>query len=319
MIDQFGREINYIRISVTDRCNLKCDYCVPDGGAACIKDEELLTFDETVRICSQAVKLGINSVKLTGGEPLVRANISDLVRRIKRIDGILQVTMTTNGVLLKDHIDELVSAGLDAVNISIDSVDPERYHSITRVGNLEATLEGLKAAINSGINVKVNSVLYPGNDWKQIIELAKDKPIGVRLIETMPLGMGIDYSGDFLEDVLAYFNSQGIRLDTDYTVHGNGPAIYYKPEGFAGYIGIVAPMHGKFCNSCNRIRLSASGKIKPCLCFGDEYDIGSIVRTGSDEDVLDILKRAIMAKPLEHKFTDRDLITEKKMMSMIGG
>ena len=319
MKDHYGREINYLRISVTDHCNLRCIYCMPEGGTEYADACDILTFDEIVSVCEQAVKLGITRLKITGGEPLVREGITELVKMLHGIDGIEQVTMTTNGTLLDRYIDELADNGLDAVNISIDSVNPEKYSEVTRGGNLKDALKGLNAAIQSGIKVKVNSVLYPGDDWKEMTDLAKDNEIYVRFIETMPIGMGEKYLGAAKDDILGYFEEQGISLNMDNGIHGNGPAVYFKPQGYKGYIGIIAPIHGKFCDSCNRIRLSATGMIKPCLCFGDRYDIGKCVREGNKEDILNTLKTAIYAKPDAHSFTNREYVTETQCMSGIGG
>lgn len=319
MRDRYNREINYLRISVTDRCNLRCIYCMPENESSSVPIEEMLTFDEIEEIVKQAVKLGITRVKLTGGEPLIRKGMPELVKILHSIDGIEQVTMTTNGILLEQYIDELVINGLDAINISIDSLDPVKYHKVTRIGNLEDALRGLNAAIKSGITVKVNVVLYPGDDWKQMIMLAKDKPVCVRFIETMPIGMGEKYSGVFKEDIISFFEEQGIILNEDEDNHGNGPAKYFKPEGYEGSIGIIAPIHGKFCDSCNRIRMSATGMIKPCLCYKERYDIRKCVREGTAEDIFETLKMAILAKPDAHMFSKREYVTETQCMYGIGG
>lgn len=319
MRDHFNREINYLRISVTDRCNLRCIYCMPENGIECVSMDEILTFEEIARICEQASSIGISRLKITGGEPLVRKEIPKLVKMLHDIDGIEQVTMTTNGILLESYMDELVSSGLDAVNISIDSLDSLRYKQITRNGLLENALSGLNAAIESGIKVKVNSVLFNDEDWKGIIKIAEDNDVDVRFIETMPIGMGRKYSGATKEDILEYFESQGIELNECRVTRGNGPAVYYRPEGYRGNIGIIAPIHGKFCDSCNRIRLSATGMIKPCLCYKESFDIKKCVRYGTDEDILDTLKRAILAKPDAHRFMEEEYVTETQCMAGIGG
>ncbi len=319
MKDCYNREINYLRISVTDRCNLRCNYCMPQDGIECVSMDEILSFEEITAVCKQAVRLGITRLKVTGGEPLVRRGIAKLIKMLHEIDGIEQVTMTTNGILLANHIDELVASGLDAVNISIDSMDEDRYRQVTRGGELVQALSGLDAAIDSGIKVKVNTVLYPGNDWKLLVAIAKDKPVDVRFIETMPIGEGREYSGVFMEDIQQYFDRQGIELKTDYNIHGNGPAIYYKPAGYRGHIGIIAPIHGKFCGSCNRIRLTSTGMVRPCLCFDEMIDIKKCVREGTGVDIYEALKRAILAKPKEHRFLEGDYISGMECMSGIGG
>lgn len=319
MKDRFGREINYLRISVTDRCNLRCRYCMPENGIECIPMDEILSFEEIAIICEQAAKLGITRLKITGGEPLVREGIPTLVKMLHEIDGIEQVTMTTNGILLDKYINELVDNGLDAINISIDSLNPEKYQEVTRNGNLDDALRGLRKAIESGITVKVNTVLYPGDDWKQMVRIAQNDYVDVRFIETMPIGMGTEYEGAFREDVISFFKEQGITASEEKIIRGNGPAVYYKPEGYKGCIGIIAPIHGKFCNTCNRIRLSATGMIKPCLCYKERYDLKKCVREGTEEDIYETLKSAILAKPESHKFSEKDCVTETMCMSGIGG
>lgn len=319
MKDRYNREINYLRISVTDRCNLRCMYCMPEGGISCVPMEEVLTFEEIVRICKQAAGLGISRLKITGGEPLVRKGVENLVKMLKEIDGIEQVTMTTNGTLLDGYIDKLIGSGLDGINISIDSLDEDGYRQITRNGNLDDALRGLRLAIDSGINVKVNSVLFPENDFKKIINIAKENEVDVRFIETMPIGMGDRYAGIYKEDILKFFEEQGTILNVDGSNRGNGPAVYFKPEGYKGNIGIIAPIHGKFCDSCNRIRLSATGMIKPCLCYSEVFDVKKCVREGSDEDIYNALRSAILAKPEGHRFSEKGYVTETKCMSEIGG
>ncbi|MBQ0078469.1 MAG: radical SAM protein, partial [Eubacterium sp.] len=223
---------------------------------------------------------------------------------LREIDGIEEITMTTNGCLLAEHMDDLVASGLDGINISIDSMDPDRYHQITRVGNLEDALEGLEAAIKSGIKVKVNTVLCPGDDWKQMVEIARDNPVDVRFIETMPLGLAEKYAGACKGDILEYFREHGISLEEVEESRGNGPAVYYKPEGFMGNIGIIAPLHGKFCERCNRIRLSARGEVRPCLCYGQTLDVKECLRQGQPEDVGRILEEAIQGKPAAHRLEE---------------
>lgn len=319
MKDRFDREIDYLRISVTDLCNLKCLYCVPKEGIKETTASDVLSFEEIVSICRQAVKIGISKIKITGGEPLLRKNVAELVKMLRSLPGISEVTMTTNGILLPNYIDELKDNGLDGINISIDSLEEEEYSRITGGGKLENALKGLDAAIKSGIKVKVNSVLYKNSNWKQMLKLAKEKPVALRFIETMPIGMGEKYEGAYKEDIISFFEEQGIALTEEKTIYGNGPAVYFKPEGYVGLVGIIAPMHGKFCSSCNRIRMSAAGMLKPCLCFGKTYDIRKSVRDGNSDDILNVLKTAILEKPAEHRFTEKDGVTEKRMMSQIGG
>lgn len=319
MKDKYNREINYMRVSVTDRCNYRCVYCMPEKGVKLTEASEILAYEEIVKVIEAAAQLGISRIKLTGGEPLVRKGLPKLVGMIKKIKGVGQVTLTTNGALLEKYIDELSDNGLDSVNISIDSPDPARYARITRGGDLEMVLKGMEAAVAKGMKVKINSVLFNDEDWKQMIFFAKDDPVDVRFIEVMPIGKGKEQKVISKEEVLAYISGKGLHYSKDEAVHGNGPAEYIKIDGYKGSIGLITPIHKKFCGSCNRIRLTASGLIKPCLCYAKTFDIKTPLRNNDFEKVKETIRNAVLKKPEGHHFEDITMITEDRIMSEIGG
>lgn len=321
MLDAFGREINYMRISVTDKCNLRCRYCMPEG-VEIVPMSSLLTMEEIAAVCRQASYLGIDRIKITGGEPLVRKGVVELVKLLKELTGIRQVTMTTNGVLLSEFLPELLTAGLDAVNISLDTMDAENYRFITGRNQLDKVLCGIREAVFSGVAVKINAVLMRGindQEWTSLLRLAKDYPLDVRFIELMPIGAGAEFenisNAELLSEIKAYY--PGIEADT--SVHGNGPAVYYRIPGFLGGVGFISAMHGKFCGSCNRIRMTAMGDLKPCLCYGTAVNIREMLREQGEEAVHAALKEIIRRKPEAHCFENREEITEKNRMIAIGG
>ena len=345
MKDQYGREIEYMRISVTDRCNLRCRYCMPEGGISTIPMEELLSYEEIETVCRIAADMGIRKIRLTGGEPLVRLEVAKLVRMLRQIDGIDSVTMTTNGILLKQHLDELLEAGLSGVNISLDTLDPERFRNITGVDALDQVLDSIHACLDRGLQTKVNTVLIPDDffapreaickagecperdrgaetaaeNWWSMLELARTLPVDLRFIELMPIGEGRQYYQISGADALQMLKDRYPELREDHTVHGSGPAVYYKIPGFAGTVGMIQALHGKFCAGCNRIRMSATGKIKPCLCYADTFDLKPALRRREKEEVRRILSEAIYRKPSSHCFEEPDEISEDKRMVSIGG
>ncbi len=319
MKDRFGRDIDYMRVSVTDRCNYRCVYCMPPEGVPQVSMAELLTYEETEQICRVAAELGITRIKITGGEPLVRRGVPALIGMLHKIPGIEQVTLTTNGALLERHLDDLLAAGLDAVNISLDTLDPARFSEITRGGDLRDVWNGLQAALGAGLPVKLNTVLYAGEDWKTMAEAAGRLHVDVRFIEMMPIGKGSGYAGASREDVLRFLTKTYGTPEPDDRRHGNGPAVYYRFPGLSGSVGLIAPIHGMFCGTCNRIRLSASGQIKPCLCYGETVDLRGSLRSGDMAGVRRKLEEAIRRKPRAHGFADEGGVTETGTMNRIGG
>ncbi len=332
MKDRYNRTIDYMRISITDRCNLRCTYCMPQE-ITLTSMENILTYEEILRICNAAVELGITRFKVTGGEPLVRKGCVTLIREMKRIPGIEQVTMTTNGVLLGQYLEELISAGIDGINISLDTLDADRYERITGKNELSAVMENIGRAINSGIRVKLNAVLQNGvneDEWEHIALLARTNRLDVRFIEMMPIGFGKNCRGVSGRELFEKMKTRWPDLETVEDIHGNGPAVYYHVPGWKGSIGLINAIHGKFCASCNRIRLTSRGMLKPCLCYGDTVDLMPILRgaaAGSKPDgnagINDMIRRAIaeaiMEKPAQHCFEQKEYVTEESQMVSIGG
>ena len=318
MKDAYGREIRYLRISVTDRCNLRCKYCMPHG-IECVEHKDILSFEEIRQIAVCGAKLGIIKIRLTGGEPLARKGCPQLIRMLKEIPGIEKGAMTTNGTLVRAVLPQLVEAGLEEVNISLDTLDAETFAEITGQDLLPEVLLAIDAALAAGLKVKVNAVSMPDTDWKRLLTLAKDKPVDVRFIELMPIGAGKESKGRSNEELFKEILSEFPELQVDDSVHGAGPAVYYKIPGYQGSIGLISAMHGKFCSSCNRVRLTSTGFLKTCLCYEDGMDLRSILRGGSPEKLLDAMARTIYGKPAEHCFEQPDQITEAHGMSAIGG
>lgn len=325
MIDQYNRQIEYLRVSVTDRCNLRCVYCMPEEGVESIPHAQILTFDEITRICRQAAEIGISKIKLTGGEPLVRRGLPELVGMLKKIDGIEQVTLTTNGILLKDQIDRLMEHGLDGVNISIDTLDPEHYRMITRCGDVNQALEGMEAALAyEQLKVKINCVplTQTTEEYLRLARLAESRRVEVRFIEMMPIGMGKEYQGKSREEIQEMLEREFGKAEVYEKRLGNGPAVYIQFPGFEGRIGFISAVSHKFCDSCNRVRLTSEGFLKLCLQYEAGIDLRKLLRKGaSDEEIRQNMREAIFRKPACHEFGKNILQDqkEKKGMSSIGG
>ena len=338
MRDGFGRNIDYMRISITDRCNLRCRYCMPDGIRQ-VPMDQILTYEQIAEIAAAAAELGIDRIKVTGGEPLARLGCPDLIAMLKQIPRIRQVTMTTNGVLLEQYLPDLRSAGLDSVNISLDTLQKEKFREITGRDQLPAVLRGLEAALQEEeksrgggqhpFRVKINCVLQKGmndTEWPELAGLARDYFLDVRFIEMMPIGHGKACPGISNAELIRNLQERWPDLQPDPAVHGNGPAIYARIPGWKGSIGFISAIHGKFCGSCNRIRVTSRGMLKPCLCYGETADLMRIFREHPEEPkekrrelLKNTLAEAVREKPAAHCFENRDLITEQKDMVSIGG
>lgn len=323
MLDQFGRKIDYMRISLTDRCNLRCRYCMPEG-AKCMPAGELLCDGEILRIVRAAVALGIENFKITGGEPLTRAGCAALIKEIKAIGGVREVTLTTNALLLAGMLDELIAAGVDGINISLDTLDPRRYSRLTGSSEqgLRYALDALELCCAKGIKTKINCVLLDDTLSEAVClsALAEKYPVDVRFIELMPIGHGATLKRAEPDDVLALLQAHWRDLRPTAEKRGNGPAHYYESPSLLGKIGFIDAVSHKFCAQCNRVRLTCTGEVKPCLCYGETTDLKALMRAGCTDDMLyDALKAAVYKKPRAHCFDMRELITEKHIMSQIGG
>ncbi|MGC7846650.1 GTP 3',8-cyclase MoaA [Desulforudis sp. 1088] len=324
MYDRFQRQITYLRISVTERCNMRCFYCRPDQGGA--GAEGGLSIDDVVRVVRAGTGVGIRKLRLTGGEPLVRTDIVELTGTLAALPGIDDIAITTNGFLLKRYAKPLKDAGLKRVNVSLDSMRPGRLREITRTDAWQEVMDGIEAALEAGLEpVKLNTVVMRGINDDEIYDFARlafERPLHVRFIELMPIGTGSDWaeklfiSADELRDrLLAAFG----QFEPVGSVGGSGPARYWRLPGGRGTVGFIAPLSGYFCSACNRLRLTAAGKLRPCLCQGDEIDIKPLLAAGAADDELKAaIVRAIEAKP-EGNSENGIIPVRDKLMSQIGG
>ena len=322
MFDSTRREIHYLRLSVTDLCNLRCRYCMPDGVEK-LEREAVLTYEEFLRLAALFAQCGIDTVRVTGGEPLVRKNVAQLVAGLKAIPGIRKVTMTTNGILLAQQLPALLTAGLDSVNISLDTLRPEVFRQITARDEFAAVQAGLQAALESGIPVKLNCVPQAGvneGELEDLAALAENRPLQVRFIEMMPIGYGAAMpciSGPELRQRFARRWPEMQPLTE--AAFGDGPAVYYTVPSWQGSIGFIAAVHGKFCASCNRVRLTSQGFLRPCLASEAGCDLRALLRSGADDtQLLAAIRETIWAKPREHHFEDSSMPATRGMYR-IGG
>ncbi|XCP87177.1 GTP 3',8-cyclase MoaA [Roseburia hominis] len=325
MKDNYGRVIDYMRVSITDRCNLRCKYCMPEG-VTWIPMEEILTLEEIETVCLLAADMGIRKIKVTGGEPLVRKGCPDLIKMLKGIPQVEQVTLTTNGVLLEKYAGELAANGLDAVNVSLDTLDPARYERITGRPELGEVLKGIEAMEAHAVPVKINVVPHQMHEEKgeiqelySLVEMARDRRLDVRFIEMMPVGHGKEFQPISNTRLLKDLRCKYGEMQPETAVHGNGPAVYYKIPGFQGSIGFISAIHGKFCDQCNRIRLTSTGQLKPCLCYADSISLKESLRAGNLEEVRSLIREAILSKPASHSFDKWETVTETREMAKIGG
>jgi cyclic pyranopterin phosphate synthase len=321
MKDRYGRTIDYLRVSVTDRCNLRCVYCMPADGVPSISHSDILSFEEIARICRCAAELGITKIKITGGEPLVRLGLTDLIREIKAVPGIESLTLTTNGILLAPMLPDLLDAGITGVNISLDTLDPQTFRALTRRDGLDQVLAAVDAAAASPIPVKINCVPMAANrrDLPALADLARTRPIAVRFIEMMPLGLGRNMAGLSQEAILNLLDLKGLMPSVE--TLGNGPAAYYSVPGWAGRIGFISALSHEFCADCNRIRLTADGILKSCLNEEGTLNVKELIRQGAGDAALSgALAQAILDKPCRHGFENQSASrVEKRQMAGIGG
>ncbi|MDF2614382.1 MAG: moaA [Clostridia bacterium] len=318
MNDAFGREINYLRLSITDLCNLRCQYCMPAGGIRKMAHEDILTLEELEEMVGAFAALGITKVRITGGEPLARKGIITLIEKINSYVGITDIALTTNGTLLNAMAQDLKNAGLKRVNISLDSLDDKKYAMMTRGGKLKDALKGIEKARKVGLNpIKLNVVLVGGfndDEVERFVKLTQDEEIDVRFIELMPIGEVAKWSlnhflsNDYVLETVPHLQKS---KNTEYS----SPAVYYKLPRAKGRVGLISPISCKFCSTCNRVRLTSEGKLKHCLHSNQEFDLRTVLREGGS--LTDFIQNAMLHKPLEH-FIEEGSLTERNMIQ-VGG
>ena len=318
LIDNWGRKIDYLRISVTDRCNLRCKYCMPEEGIEFKKHDDILRYEQIIKIVKIGKKLGIKKVRITGGEPLVRKDLPELIAGLNDLD-LEDISLTTNGVLLSEQAADLKEAGLDRVNISLDTLQKDKYKKITRRDKFEDVMSGIEAAYDFDFKpVKLNVVLMKGINDDELFDFAElsiNKPLHVRFIEYMPLGEEINGAEYYEMKKAKEKITKEFKLENT-EIEGNGPANYYKISGSKGSIGFISPMSKHFCSGCNRFRLTADGKFRPCLARDLEVKIPDDF---SEESIIKAYKKSLSIKPIEHNLNFGDSDKRDRTMSQIGG
>jgi cyclic pyranopterin phosphate synthase len=321
MVDQFGRLIDYARVSVTDRCNLRCVYCMTEKGEGTGEEP---TFGQIMRVCAALATLGIRKIKITGGEPLLRGDIVDILRAVNRLEGIKNVSLTTNGLLLPRLLEGLSPGELGGININLNSHDAAAYKAVTRTGRLADALTGLYAALDKGFsNIKINCVTIAElneGELTGVARLARENDIAVRFIEVMPVGLGKQYTPVPQEKIAARLEELFGPLGPCPGSFGNGPAVYYSLPGFRGKIGFISALSHRFCDRCNRVRVTSGGYLKTCLHFRHGLDLRPLhERAVPEDELVGLMERAIMEKPLGHRFYGAPGEYEEEIMSRIGG
>jgi len=320
--DSFQRPIDYLRISVTDRCNLRCVYCMPAEGISLLAHGEILSYEEIHRIAAAAAELGIKKIRVTGGEPLVRLGLSNLIHMLSEIPGIDDISLTTNGILLAHFADELKAAGLKRVNVSLDTLKPERFTRITRGGKLDDVLRGIEAARRADLNpVKINMVVMGGTNDDEVVDFAArtlDDDWHVRFIEHMPYNREMPASS-FVSVAQMRQRLAALGRLEPCSVKGNGPAQYFRLPGAKGTIGFITPVSEHFCFNCNRLRLTADGKLRPCLLSEREIDLKPSLRDGlADEELKQLIQKAVADKPRQHRLAE-GCVPDDRPFSQVGG
>jgi len=324
LCDSYGRTINYLRLSVTDRCNLRCMYCMPATGVNAIPHEDVLSYEELLRVARAAVSIGVEKIRVTGGEPLVRKGIIPFLEQLSLIPGLKRLVLTTNGILLPEMAAELRCAGVESLNISLDSLCPNTFSSITRGGDVNRVLEGIKAAERAGFHlIKINVVVIRGINENEVADFAAltiDKPYRVRFIEYMPTmpddmwKMRTMPGEEVLKLVSRRFALQPVKRESM-----DGPATYYQIDGAAGMIGVITPVSCHFCSECNRIRVTSNGIAKSCLFATDARDLKQSIRSGSDQALKDALRAVVKDKPEHHNIAKAVRNHTSMAMSQMGG
>lgn len=323
MNDNRGRRIDYLRISVTDRCNLRCRYCMPEEGTELFSHDEMLSLEELVEVCGCAAELGISRIKLTGGEPLVRKNVVWLVEQIGKIPGIEDITMTSNGILLTEQAGDLKRAGLSGINVSLDTLDPRQFAAITRRDAYETVIRGIRAAKEAGLDVKINCAVmedFRKEDVVSFAEFSIEQGIPVRFIEMMPIGQGKSFQALDNDRLLAILKWRYPDVKPVDKKMGNGPAVYYGFAGGQGCVGFISAVHHRFCGQCNRVRLTSDGYLKLCLAHEDGVNLRDVIRSGAGREKLKaVMEGSIRCKPEGHLFGIGDDGETGISMNRIGG
>ena len=316
MTDGYGRKIDYMRISLTDNCNLRCSYCMPEGK---ISDIHYLPVETVLKCVESAVCLGITNFRLTGGEPLIYPDIEKLITKMRNVSGVNFIGITTNGVFLSEKADVLKMAGTDSINVSLDTVDSDEFRKITGRNCLKNVIDGIDAALDSRIKLKINTVLRSEVDVLKMTEFANDKNIDIRFIELMPVGIGEKNDIIPRKAVIEKLEKKYGKVCGVSKMHDeNGPAEYYAFRKLGVRVGLIQAVHGKFCDRCNRIRITSDAGLKPCLADSRIIDLKEALDIGKDE-LTKIMKKAIYEKPKSHHFEDILCEKETKNMNMIGG
>ena len=316
MTDGYGRKIDYMRISLTDNCNLRCSYCMPEGK---ISDIHYLPVETVLKCVESAVCLGITNFRLTGGEPLIYPDIEKLITKMRNVSGVNFIGITTNGVFLSEKADVLKMAGTDSINVSLDTVDSDEFRQITGRNCLKNVIDGIDAALDSRIKLKINTVLRSEVDVLKMTEFANDKNIDIRFIELMPVGIGEKNDIIPRKAVIEKLEKKYGKVCGVSKMHDeNGPAEYYAFRKLGVRVGLIQAVHGKFCDRCNRIRITSDAGLKPCLADSRIIDLKEALDIGKDE-LTKIMKKAIYEKPKSHHFEDILCEKETKTMNMIGG
>ncbi|WP_055667759.1 GTP 3',8-cyclase MoaA [Desnuesiella massiliensis] len=323
MIDRWGRNIDYLRVSVTDRCNLRCKYCIPEQGIKYSSKDELMTLEEIYKAVKLFSELGISKVRVTGGEPLVREGITTLIKDINKLPKIKEVYMTTNGTLLSENIENLVDAGIKGLNISLDSLKKHKYDYITRGNDFDKVMDSITKSIESGIKVKINTVIMKGFNEDEILDFAsfsEKYPVDVRFIELMPIGESRDFQAVSSDSIKNTILESKELFQCKNKNNGEGPAEYFSVENGIGRIGFISAMSHSFCSSCNRVRLTSQGFVKQCLHWKHGISLRDLIRSeNDDESIKEALRNCIYSKPLEHNFNKISEDGDKRYMSQIGG
>ncbi|WP_138755448.1 GTP 3',8-cyclase MoaA [Paenibacillus sinopodophylli] len=330
LVDRFGRVHDYLRISVTDRCNLRCLYCMPEEGMTFTESENLMSYDQIVEVVEAGAALGITKLRITGGEPLIRPGLDGLISRLSAINGIQDIALTTNGIFLAKQAEALRAAGLNRVNISLDTLDSARFRFIARRGELKRVMEGIEAAAAVGFDpIKLNCVLLKEVNEDEIaafLKLAYEQPMHVRFIEYMPIGHADEnWKKHYLplSRVIEVAEKEGYDISRRTNVHGNGPSDDWQMKGARGSFGLIHPISDHFCSNCNRLRLTADGSIKPCLYWMDELNVKDAF--GNPHEMQRLLLRAMDIKPENHEMAakladgDQSYVPTERRMSQIGG